>query len=68
LHEAPPPGGDGSTGRPNFDLESAQEAASLGLAVARWIVEAHGGTVGASNRRRGGARFWFELPGVGAAA
>jgi hypothetical protein len=25
-------------------------------------VTAHGGRVGAENRRCGGARFWFELP------
>jgi two-component system sensor histidine kinase KdpD len=35
----------------------------LGLAVVRWIVERHGGRVGAQNRRGGGAVFWFELPG-----
>jgi K+-sensing histidine kinase KdpD len=41
---------------------SVYETVGLGLAVARWIVEAHGGTVGARNRRGGGTRFWFELP------
>jgi len=34
----------------------------LGLTIVRTIVEAHGGSVGAQSRRRGGARFWFELP------
>lgn len=38
------------------------ETTGLGLAVARWIIETHGGRVGARNRRGGGARFWFELP------
>ena len=42
--------------------QTSNEAAVLGLAVARWIVEAHGGTVGARNRRGGGAQFWFKLP------
>ncbi len=42
--------------------EAPHELAALGLAVARWIVEAHGGTVGARNRRGGGAQFWFQLP------
>jgi K+-sensing histidine kinase KdpD len=35
---------------------------SFGLAVARAIVEAHGGRVGVHRRRRGGAGLWFELP------
>jgi signal transduction histidine kinase len=34
----------------------------LGLTIVRAIVEAHGGSVGAQDRRRGGARFWFEIP------
>ena len=42
--------------------QTSNEAGALGLAVARWIVEAHGGTVGARNRRGGGAQFWFRLP------
>ena len=46
--------------RPAEDLPN--EATGLGLAVARWIVEAHGGSAGARNRRGGGARFWFQLP------
>lgn len=36
----------------------------LGLAVVSAIVSAHEGAVGAENRRGGGARFWFELPGT----
>lgn len=34
----------------------------LGLAVARGLVEAHGGTIGAENRPDGGAAFRFTLP------
>lgn len=46
--------------------ESRQgEGAGLGLAIARGLVEAHGGQIAASNRPGGGAAFRFELP-VGA--
>jgi signal transduction histidine kinase len=34
----------------------------LGLAIVKDIIEAHGGRVGAENRRGGGARVWLELP------
>jgi signal transduction histidine kinase len=34
----------------------------LGLAVAKSIVEAHGGVIGAKNGADGGAIFWFTLP------
>jgi two-component system sensor histidine kinase KdpD len=34
----------------------------LGLAVARGLVEAHGGRIWAENRPRGGASFSFEIP------
>jgi signal transduction histidine kinase len=34
----------------------------LGLAIVKAIVDAHGGAVGAENRRQGGARFWLQLP------
>jgi len=36
--------------------------AGLGLAIARWIVWAHGGEITASNNTRGGASFVAELP------
>jgi two-component system, OmpR family, sensor histidine kinase KdpD len=34
----------------------------LGLAIARGLVEAHGGTIWAENRAQGGAKVSFTLP------
>ena len=36
----------------------------LGLAIVRQVAERHGGAVGAGASSRGGAAFWFELPGT----
>jgi signal transduction histidine kinase len=36
----------------------------LGLAIASWIVERHGGSIGAANRPSGGATFEVRLPGA----
>ncbi|CAN5633798.1 hypothetical protein BH23CHL2_BH23CHL2_21560 [soil metagenome] len=36
--------------------------AGLGLAIARGIIEVHGGTIWAENRVEGGARFIFSIP------
>jgi two-component system sensor histidine kinase KdpD len=41
---------------------TAPEGVGLGLAIVKEIVTRHGGSVGAAQRRGGGARFWFELP------
>jgi two-component system sensor histidine kinase MprB len=36
----------------------------LGLAIVRQVAERHGGAVRAGESPRGGAAFWFELPGT----
>jgi signal transduction histidine kinase len=43
-------------------VAASQRGVGLGLAIVQAIVQAHGGRVGAENRRGGGARVWFELP------
>jgi two-component system sensor histidine kinase KdpD len=37
----------------------------LGLAICRAFVDAHGGTIGASDEPDGGTSFWFTLPTCG---
>ncbi|NLE74365.1 MAG: DUF4118 domain-containing protein [Actinobacteria bacterium] len=45
-----------------LDAKSKRSGVGLGLAVARGIVAAHGGSVWAENRDGGGAFFYIELP------
>ncbi len=55
-------------GKALFDMfvrgvaESARPGVGLGLAICRAIVEAHGGTINAANRRESGACVTFTLP------
>ena len=46
--------------RPFFTTKA--HGTGLGLASARAIIEAHGGTIGFENLGTGGSRFWFRLP------
>lgn len=41
-----------------------EKSSGLGLTIARFLVEAHGGRIGVHNNDGGGATFWFELPAV----
>ena len=47
------------------DRARSASGAGLGLAIAKGLVEAHGGQIWAENRTQGGARISFSLPRVG---
>lgn len=42
--------------------EARREGTGMGLAIARGIIEAHGGQIRVENAESGGARFWFTIP------
>lgn len=60
-----PDGGAARMFDPYFRGAGAAEAdrggVGLGLAIVKSVIDAHGGRVGAANRRQGGACVWFEL-------
>ncbi|HEY2511918.1 MAG TPA: HAMP domain-containing sensor histidine kinase [Polyangiaceae bacterium] len=51
--------------RPFWQAPGATQGAGLGLAIARGIVEAHGGEIAAEHSARPGAVFTFWLPNEG---
>jgi signal transduction histidine kinase/PAS domain-containing protein len=52
--------------RPFWQARPSSGGAGLGLAIAKGIVEAHGGAIGAEPAADGGACVWFTLPSAAA--
>jgi signal transduction histidine kinase len=47
---------------PFYTTKSEASGMGMGLAIARGIVEAHGGRIEAENNSSGGATVWFSIP------
>lgn len=49
-------------GKTSVTPKIGQRSSGLGLAIAKAVVEAHGGSVGVESREGFGSCFWFHLP------
>jgi signal transduction histidine kinase len=47
---------------PFYTTKTEGQGMGMGLAIARGIVDAHGGRMGAENNAGGGATVWFTVP------
>jgi PAS domain S-box-containing protein len=56
-----PPDALGKVFEPFYTTKVVGEGTGLGLAISHGIIEAHGGTINATNVQGGGAKFCFEL-------
>jgi signal transduction histidine kinase/FixJ family two-component response regulator len=45
-----------------YQAKTSKEGVGLGLAIAKGIIEAHGGSIAATSVPGRGTTFWFELP------
>ena len=44
------------------DNRYAVQGTGMGLAIAKAVIEAHGGTIGVTSQTGQGSVFWFSLP------